>query len=175
MALDSWKWSHMFLDQRHILPWKKTELSCPSWPASGQTSWWNGRVPACDLVWLSCLLNLSVPALASIISKSQFTDSELPELFERLQATLKIPSHIEDLKIWFHFVLPPRWKKYLRRESPRGGITFPLPPKNFASKIWGFLLRFQWHQRPRFDGSYPEHRRATTTGTHEVRTKGQQD
>lgn len=129
------------------------------------------------------------PALASTISKSQFTDSELPELFERLhKQPLKITSLISPklssrlqatLKIWkfdFIMVLPPKMEEIPEDGEPKRWNHHPnLPPKNFASKIWGFLLRFQWHQRPRFDGSYPEHRRATTTGTHEVRTKGQQD
>lgn len=103
MALDSWKWSHMFLDQRHILPWKKTELSCPSWPASGQTSWWNGRVPACDLVWLSCLLNLSVPHWPQSYQRV----NSLTQNFQNFSKDYKPPWRFQaTLKIWkFDFIL----------------------------------------------------------------------
>ena len=36
----------------------------------------------------------------------------------------------------------------------------------------GVLLRFLWHQRPRFDGSHADERHTAPEGTHEVRAQG---
>ena len=51
-------------------------------------------------------------------------------------------------------------------------------PKILALDPWmfvfhlGVLLRFLWHQRPRFDGSHSHERRAAPEGTHEVCAQG---
>lgn len=113
-----------------------SKLSCPSWPASGQTSWWNGRVPACDLAWLSWTfrsrigLNHIKESIHWLITSRTFRKmtNHLEDYKPHLPKIIfKITSHIEDLKnlisLWFCLQ---RWKKYHKRESPRGGITIQI-------------------------------------------------
>lgn len=59
-----------------------------------------------------------------------------------------------------------KFKEYQRQIAKN-----PELPWTFVFHL-GVLLRFLWHQRPRFDGSHADERHSAPEGTHEVRAQG---